>query len=340
MRYRFGRLAGPQQWPNVTADAPHPDSIRHLLATLDSRLTPTPVIRCAAIEEELGGNSEIFAKLEFLQRTGTFKARGALAVLLSLDEGELRHGVTAVSAGNHAVAVAFAAKTVGTSARVVMLKSSNPMRVERCRQYGADIVLADDVHSAFAEAERIRIDEGRYFVHPFEGPGIVLGTATLGLEICRQVPDLDAVVVPIGGGGLCAGVSSAVKQISPFCRVIGVEPAGADSMHRSMDAGKPTSIDQVNTIADSLGAPYAMPYTFELCRENVDELVIVEDDDLRSAMRFLFRRMHIAVEPACAATTAALFGPLRGRLPGDRALAIMCGSNIDWQTFASQADIG
>ncbi|HEY7508723.1 MAG TPA: pyridoxal-phosphate dependent enzyme, partial [Vicinamibacteria bacterium] len=166
-----------------------------------------------------------------------------------------------------------------------------------------------------------------------EGPRTALGTATLGLELVEQVPDLEAVVVPIGGGGLCAGVAAAVKLLRPGCRVFGVEPEGADTMRRSFDAGSPQKIDAVRTIADSLGAPHAAPYSFGLCREYVDEVVLVDDDALRRAMLLLFWSAKLAVEPAGAAATAALAGPLRDRLAGRRVALIVCGANIDAPTF-------
>jgi threonine dehydratase len=242
--------------------------------------------------------------------------------------------VTAVSAGNHAIAVAYAAKTLGTSAKVVMMKTANPFRVERCRSYGAQIILADDVHSAFDTVHRIEAEEGRSFVHPFEGPLTILGTATLGLEWCRQVPGLDAVILPIGGGGLAAGAACAIKQLQPECRVFGVEPEGADTMHRSFAAGTPQSIARVATIADSLAPPYALPYSFAVCRRFVDELVKIDDAAMRRAMGLLFREMKLAVEPAGAAATAALCGPLRQRLAGKRVGVLVCGSNIDAASFA------
>jgi threonine dehydratase len=142
--------------------------------------------------------------------------------------------------------------------------------------------------------------------------------------------------VPIGGGGLMAGIASTVRQLRPSVRIIGVEPTGANTMHLSFDAGEPRSIDRVRTIADSLGAPYALPYSYELCRANVDRLVEVDDLALRRTMGFLFQRMKIAVEPACAASTAALMGPLRNELAGQRVVLVFCGSNIDWRTFAEQ----
>jgi threonine dehydratase len=171
-------------------------------------------------------------------------------------------------------------------------------------------------------------------VHPFEGRLTVLGTATLGFEFCQQLPDLDAVIIPIGGGGLCAGVATAVKWMQPDCQVFGVEPEGADSMHRSFAAGKPVAIDKVRTIADSLGAPYATPYTFALCQRYVDELVLISDEDMRRAMALIFRGVKLAVEPAGAAATAALSGPLRERLRGKRVGVIVCGTNIDAASFA------
>ncbi|MDH3364083.1 MAG: pyridoxal-phosphate dependent enzyme [Gammaproteobacteria bacterium] len=297
----------------------------------------TPIVRCAAIEEAIGGSTRVFAKLEFLQRTGTFKARAALATLYELSPEQLAIGVTAVSAGNHAIATAYAAQAVGTSAKVVMIRSANPSRIRSCRSYGAEVVFADDVHQAFDIAERIQKDEGRYLVHPFEGPAVATGTGTIGLEICEQCADFDTVIVPVGGGGLIGGIANVVKRLRPSCEVIGVEPVGADTMHRSLASGKPAKIDAVRTIADSLGAPFALPYSFGLCQLHVDRLAMVDDLQLRRAMGYLFVAMKIAVEPACAASTAALLGPLRKELTGRCIVLVMCGSNIDWVTFEQQA---
>ena len=217
-----------------------------------------------------------------------------------------------------------------------MLGSANPMRIEVCKSFGAEVISVKDIHEAFDLAKRIERDEGRYFVHPFEGHAVATGTGTLGVEICEQVPDFDTVVVPIGGGGLMAGISNAVKLLRPDAGVVGVEPEGANSMRLSFDAGAPRAIEKVRTIADSLGAPYAMDYSFELCRRYVDSLVEVTDDALRKSMGFLLAHMKMAVEPACAATTAAILGPLREQLAGRRVVLVFCGSNIDWATLAGQ----
>lgn len=311
------------------------DDIRDAREHLGDRVRETPVWRWRGreIDDAVGADTEVWLKLELFQYAGTFKPRGALVNMLGLDSDALERGVTAVSAGNHAMAVAYAARTLGTTAKVVMPKSANAYRVDGCRAYGADVTLVDDVHQAFDEVHRIEREEGRFFVHPFEGYATTLGTATVGFELTRQVTDLDAVIVPIGGGGLAAGVATAVKLASPDTEVFGVEPTGADTMHRSFAAGSPQKIDRVDTIADSLGAPHAAPYSFELCRRHVNELVKVDDLELRHAMGRLFRGAKLAVEPAGAAATAALTGPLRDRLRGRRLGLIVCGANIDPATF-------
>ena len=318
------------------SELPTLDAIRAARARLGDHVVTTPVRewRDRGIEAALGSDTRVVLKEELFQRTGSFKPRGALTVMLELAPQALARGVTAVSAGNHALAVAYAAKALGTTAKVVMPKSANAFRVAGCRELGAEVELVEDVHRAFERVREIERDEGRSFVHPFEGPLTALGTATLGLELSEQAPDLDAVIVPIGGGGLAAGVAMAMKLARPRVQVFGVEPEGADSMHRSFAAGSPQAIESVRTIADSLGAPHAAPYSFELCRRYLDELVMVDDDALRRAMRLLLTSAKLAVEPAGAAATAALVGPLRERLRGKRVGVIVCGANIDPATFA------
>lgn len=318
------------------------DEIRAARLQLADLIIETPIWqwRTRELTAVVGQATQVFLKLELFQHTGSFKARGALLNLLRLEPPALTRGVTAVSAGNHAIAVAFAAQLLGTTAKVVMPKTANPFRVASCRSYGADVVLVENVTEAFARVHQIQAEEGRFLVHPFEGEQTILGTATLGLEFCTQVPELDAVIIPIGGGGLCAGMATAIKQLQPNCLVFGVEPEGADTMHRSFAAGKPQAIDAVRTIADSLGAPHAAPYSFGLCQRFVDELVLINDDQMRQAMALLFRSMKLAVEPAGAAATAALCGPLRERLAGKRVGIIVCGANLDIATFAKQVAVG
>ena len=300
------------------------------------RETPVWAWQDSVIEQRIGPGTGVVLKLELFQHAGSFKARGALTVMQALDRDQRARGVTAVSAGNHAIAVAWAARVIGTTAKVVMFKSADPYRVARCRELGAEPVLAEDVHEAFALAERIEREEGRSFVHPFEGPRTALGTATLGRELLRQVPDLEAVIVPIGGGGLAGGLSSAVKQLAPRCAVYGVEPELNDVMLRSIRSGHPEQVppNALRTIADSLSPPYTRPYSLGLCSRFLDDVVLVSDDAMREALALLFRSAKLAVEPAGAAATAALLGPLRDRVQGKKVGLIVCGTNIAPERYA------
>ena len=275
----------------------------------------------------------MFIKLELLQVTGTFKPRGALNVILNLGQEQRNRGVTAVSAGNHAIATAYAAKAVGTSAKVVMTQNANPLRMQLARELGAEIILADNPLDAFDRVKIIEQEEGRTFIHPFEGPLTLQGTGTAGLEFAHQVPPLDAMILPIGGGGLCGGFGAALKQIWPDIKIYGVEPEGANSMYLSFQQGKPVTLDQIDTIADSLAPPKAEPYTFSVCRRFVDDIVLVSNDQLKAAMRHLFYGLKLAVEPAGAAATAGLLGPLKEKIKGQRVGIIACGTNIDIEDF-------
>jgi threonine dehydratase len=311
------------------------DEIKEAHARLKGKVAETPVHhwRGPEIDSAVAPGTEVILKLELMQHTGTFKARAALMNVMSLDDEQLARGVTAVSAGNHAIATAFAAKAVGTTAKVVMIKSASQARKEKCRDFGAEIIFTDTIHEAFDEVARIEKDEGRYFVHPFDGPLTTLGTATLGYEFGAQAGALDAIILPIGGGGLCAGMSCAIKYLYPDIKVYGVEPHGAKTMSMSFAAGSPQACDKVTTIADSLAPPYAMEYSYNMCRSFVDDIVLISDDQMIDGMRMLFSAMKLAVEPAGAATTAALVGPLKDRVAGLRVGVLVCGSNISQADF-------
>jgi threonine dehydratase len=268
-------------------------------------------------------------KFELLQASGSFKVRGAFTHLLALDAAQRSAGVTCVSGGNHAIAVAYAAMRLGISAKVVLFRTASAARIEQCRRFHAEIVTAGSNSEAFEIVRRIEAEEGRYFVHPFNGYRTILGTATLGYEWATQAPDLDAVIVPIGGGGLAAGVSTALRLANPRVRVYGVEPEGADVMSRSFAANHTVQMSHMHSIADSLMAPHSEQYSYELCRRHIDRIVTVTDDALRTAMRVLFDQLKLAVEPACATATAGLLGPLRDVLQGKRVGVLLCGTNTD-----------
>ena len=214
-----------------------------------------------------------------------------------------------------------------------MPKNANRLRMQMARDLGAEIDFADNPHKAFARVQQIEREEGRAFIHPFEGPLTLQGTGTAGLEFSKQVPKLDVMILPIGGGGLCGGFAAALKQIWPEIQVYGVEPEGANSMYRSFEKGKAVTLETIDTIADSLAPPMAEPYTFSVCQRFVDEIVLVNDDQLKEAMRLLFFGMKLAVEPAGAASTAALMGPLKEKVRNKKVGIIACGTNIDIDDF-------
>jgi threonine dehydratase len=307
----------------ATAERLAPYIVRTPLAPLQGRYSDTL----------LAGLASVHMKLELFQRTGTFKARGALNAVLALDAAARQRGITAASAGNHAIAAAFAAKAAGTSAKIMVQASANPVRLALTRSYGAEVIIAADGPAAFAGAERLVREEGRSMIHPFDGPLTSLGTATLGLELIEQLPEVDAVVVSIGGGGLASGMAAAVKALRPNCRIFGVEPEGANAMQRSFETGEPTRLTQVNTIADSLGPPMSLAYSVALCRAHLEKVVTVSDDEICRALAVQFHDAKLAVEPAGAAALAAAIGPLRSELQGLRVALIICGANIDREGF-------
>ncbi len=282
--------------------------------------------------------SQVVLKLELMQRTGTFKMRGALANMLNAPKDMRR--VTAVSAGNHAVAVACAAAELGMDAKLVLYASANRARRALVKQYGAEIELTEGGKVAFEQAERLVKEEGRLMVHPFDGPVLASATGGVALELLEDAPDLDALVVAIGGGGLAAGISAIAKAIKPGCAIYGVEPVGASSMHQSFAAGRTLTGITNTSIADSLSSPLTMDYSFHVCRKHLDDLVLISDDDMCRAIYLLFMHAKIAVEPAGAAAFAALLGPLKDRLAAKRVGVIVCGACMDEQSYAGWLERG
>ncbi len=327
---------------SLPIEIPTVDQIRANRARLGNLVVTTPVRQLVddVVSAAVGDTTTVWMKEELFQRTGSFKPRGALSVMLELSADALARGVTGVSAGNHAISLGYSARKLGTTAHVVMPKTANAFRVQYCRELGAEVELVENVHAAFARVREIEASQGRTFVHPYEGPRTSLGTASVGMEFIDQLAaldtSLDAVIVATGGGGLSSGVACAVKQMSPETKVYVVEPEGADTMRRSFDAGSAQSIDAVRTIADSLGAPRSEPYSFALNYRFVDDVVLVSDDQIRAGMRLLFRSAKLVVEPAGAAALAALMYPLRDALDGKRVGIIVCGGNIDVATYSQQ----
>ena len=309
--------------------------IRAYREVVKERIVRTPVHAWRGTEiKKRAPDVQISIKFELLQMTGTFKARGALAWMLSLPREQIEKGVTAVSAGNHAIAVSWAAHVMGAPAHVVIISPANPARVQQARAWGAKVELIDNAEAAFQRALNIEREDGKVLVHPFEGRSIAIGTGALGMEWLEQVPDLDALVIPVGGGGLVAGVAAAAKRIRPEISVYGAEPVGADSMFQSLACNEPVQARRLDSIADSLRSPNAREYSFALASRNMDDLGQVSDDEIREAMRLILRELKMMVEPACATATAAALGPLRNRLKDKHVGVLLCGSNIDLATFS------
>ena len=306
------------------------EAMRTRHAELASHVVRTPSVPLiSSLGERILNGGQVHMKLECFQYTGTFKARGAVSVAQAIPEGRRAAGITAASAGNHAIAAAWAARREGLSAKVVMQSTANPFRVALARAEGAEVILKEGGPATFSEAERLVRDEGRTFIHPFEGINTTLGTAGVGLELMEDIPDLEAVVVSVGGGGLISGVAAAVKAINPACKVYGVEPVGAAGMTRSRATRKPATLDKVDTVADSLGPPMALPFSFAMCQAYMDDIIVVTDDEICAGMVVLQEEAKLAVEPAAGAAMAGILSPLRDRLKGKRTGLIVCGANID-----------
>ena len=286
-------------------------------------LTPAP---------KLGKN--LYIKAENLQLTGAFKLRGAYNKIRSLTAEEAARGVIACSAGNHAQGIALSASKLGIPSVICMPAGAPISKVEATKAYGAQVVLVPGVYDdAAREAERLQKEEGYTFAHPFNDPLVIAGQGTIGLEILEQLPEAEQVVVPIGGGGLISGVACAIKQRKPSCRVVGVQAAGAPSMYLSLNAGEPTELASVATIADGIAVKRPGDLTFALCREYVDEVVTVTEDEIASAILALMEEQKTVAEGAGAASVAVcLFGKVSTE--ERKTVCLVSGGNVDVTTLS------
>ena len=279
-------------------------------------------------------------KLENLQRTGSFKERGALNKLLTLSQAERERGVVTASAGNHAQGVAFHAAALGIRCQIVMPLATPQIKVAATRGFGADVVLhGSNYDEACEEALRRRLEEGRTFIHPFDDAEIINGQGTIGLELLEQVPDLEAVVVPIGGGGLISGVACALKETNPRIRVIGVEPEKLPSMLRAREAGAPVTLNAEATVADGIAVRRAGDLTLPLVSRYVDEIVTVDDEEIASAILMLLEHEKTLAEGAGAAALAALLQS-KTNLRQRRTVVLVSGGNIDVTLLAKIIERG
>lgn len=273
---------------------------------------------------------EIYLKPENLQRTGSFKVRGAYYKISQLTEEEKSKGVIACSAGNHAQGVAVASKKFGIKAKICMPEGAPISKIEATKSYGAEVVLVPGVYDdAHKEAERLQKEFGYTFIHPFDDEDVIAGQGTIGLEIMRQLSDVDVVVVPVGGGGLISGISFAVKSLNPKIKVYGVQADGAPSMVNSFHDGKIEMLPSVSTIADGIAVKEPGSITFKMCSEYVDDIVSVTDDQISTAILALIEKQKMIAEGAGAVSLAAVMFNKIPDLKGKKVCCIISGGNID-----------
>jgi len=301
------------------------DEIRDAQRAIAGRVHHTPVAGSEYVSRQSGVHATL--KLELFQKTGSFKVRGVMNTLRQLSQSERQRGVISLSAGNHAQALAWGAAQFGVHATIVMPATAVPSKVAATRGYGGEVIQTSG--DLLATALELQQSRGLTLVHPFDDPRVIAGQGTVGLEILDQVPNVDVVVVACGGGGLISGVAAAIKQSRPDVRVVGVEPAGADAMTRSLAAGAPQRLATLDTIADGLAAPFAGSHTLRHCQAFVDEWHIVSDAEIVAAMRVLMERCKLLPEPAGAAALVPLLTQRLSLAPDATVVPVICGGNVD-----------
>jgi threonine dehydratase len=303
-----------------------PSSVERAARELAAYLPPTPLQYSRAFTHKAGCHVHI--KIESIQPIRAFKVRGALTKIMRLHPEKGSAGVITASAGNHGQGVAYAAAVFKIPATVYVPETANQLKVEAIKRLGATVVPAGrNYNDAYLEAMRHQEQGGATFVHAFNDPDVIAGQGSIAVELLKDLEHFDTALVPIGGGGLIGGISMYLKEKRPGVRVIGVEPAGADGMRRSLEAGRVVTLDRVNTIADGLAASAPGQLTLELAQRYVDEVVLVQDDEMLRAIRLLFEWEHLLAEPAGAAALAALlyhYSPA----PNERVVVVLSGANV------------
>lgn len=309
------------------------DDIRRARDTIGDSLVTTPMLTDHGLSDTLSRHVRL--KGELFQRTGSFKPRGGLNWIRTASDDELRPGLGAVSAGNHALGLAWAARTAGVDVTIVMPENASPFKVAGSKALGAEVILEGDINDAWALMHRLVDERGLTLVHPYDDPRIIAGQGTVGLEIVEQAPEASMIVCPVGGGGLLSGIAVAARALRPDIRLIGVEPAGAASMHHAWAHGGPRRLASVDTCAKSLGAAIVGEHTYPLCRRYVDALVTVDEEAIRQAVRHLITDAKLLAEPGAAVGIAALLDHRLPAMPqrGD-IVVVVTGGNMGWEELA------
>ncbi|MDN5312075.1 MAG: threonine dehydratase [Thermoanaerobacteraceae bacterium] len=312
--------------------------IREAREILKSVVYKTGVVHNTTFSE-MSGNS-VYLKMENLQKTGSFKLRGAFNKIAHLTDEEKRHGVIASSAGNHAQGVAMGATFYGIKSTIVMPKHAPLSKISATKSYGADVVLCGNVYDeAYAEAMRLQKETGATFIHPFNDPQVIAGQGTIGLEILEDLPDADAIVVPIGGGGLISGVSIAAKSIKPGIKIIGVQSKNMPSMAESVENKKITTVDGTPTIADGIAVKTPGELTFSIIQKYVDNIITVDEDEIANAILLLLERAKVIAEGAGAVPVAAILNRMED-FRDKKIVALVSGGNIDVNILSRIIDKG
>ena len=312
----------------ATAIDVHCDDVVAAMARIADGVVRTPCHESDALSELCG--ARIFTKAEYLQRTGSFKERGARNALLQMDPALRARGVVAASAGNHALALAYHGRDLGISVTVVMPRGAPLVKQVRCAHYGARVLLhGDTITDAKVKADELAQSQGLTYVHGFNDAAIIAGAGTVGLEILEQVPDVEAIVTPVGGGGLIAGVALAVKELRPNVQIVGVEPERCPSLIRAIEQGRPVPAFDGPTLADGLAVPQVGDRAFAIARDRVDALVTVSEADISLAILRLVELETGVVEGAGAVPLAAFLAGKLQALRGKRVALLLCGGNID-----------
>ncbi|MFB0544509.1 MAG: threonine/serine dehydratase [Asgard group archaeon] len=294
---------------------------------IDGHVHRTPLVTSATLGRRIG--AKLHFKAEVFQKTGCFKPRGALNKLHNLTEEEKGRGVITISAGNHAQGLAYASSLLGIKATVIMPQNAVKSKVEATKGYGAEVILHGTHKELMPKCREVQQQRGLTLIHPFDDPFIIAGHGTIGLEILEDLPTVEMVVVPIGGGGLISGIATALKSKKPDVKIIGVEPTGAAAMSKSLQIDEVVHLDEINTVADGLAAPFAGRYTLAHVKEYVDKVVLVSDEEIIAALRLILERCKILTEPSGAASFAALLFD-KVVIPRDsHVVCVLSGGNID-----------
>lgn len=310
---------------------PSLDKFHTVLKKIKPYINRTPIISSSSLNKKF--NLDIYFKLELMQKTGSFKTRGAINKVLNLNEEEKSRGVVAISAGNHAQATSWACSQFGIKSRIVMPSNASKSKVNATKSYGGEVILTKE--KMMDTCQKLIDKENLTFIHPFDDLDIILGQGTVSLEVINEIKNLDYAFISIGGGGLISGMSCVLKQINPDIKIIGVEPQNSNVMTKSISANNPEDFDTINnkTIADTLAAPFAGKITFEYVKKYVDQIINVSEDEMIESLRIMIERLKIVPEPAASACfVPIIFNKIR--IPSNsKCLVVVCGGNIDLENI-------